>query len=115
MFSKGKPVTKATCIDGAYRISGKAASQVVCGTLCDACAPLLKTSLTCPEGDTCTTVSVREGQCSEAFCPTGSTLTANGGVTVDSPTCNGQSQWVDSAGTVFTAAQCESPCCVPPP
>ncbi|VDO96721.1 unnamed protein product [Heligmosomoides polygyrus] len=90
MFSKGQPVKQATCIAGAYRISGKAASQIACGTPCDACTALLNDGLTCPDGHTCTTVSEREGQCSEAYCPSG-IMTADG-VEVDSLTCNGQSQ-----------------------
>uniref|UniRef100_A0A183GWN5 TNFR-Cys domain-containing protein n=1 Tax=Heligmosomoides polygyrus TaxID=6339 RepID=A0A183GWN5_HELPZ len=108
MFSKGQPVSQASCIGGAYTVSGKAASQIACGTPCDACTALLNDGLTCPDGHTCTTVSEREGQCSEAYCPSG-IMTADG-VEVDSLTCNGQSQWVDAGGTTYTAAQCELSC-----
>ncbi|VDM81349.1 unnamed protein product [Strongylus vulgaris] len=75
---------------------------------CDTCPALTRTGLTCPSGATCTTVSLRNGQCKEAFCPDG-LMTADG-VQVTFLTCNREGQWVDGAGVVYTAAQCEISC-----
>ncbi|KAK6726187.1 hypothetical protein RB195_004484 [Necator americanus] len=108
MFSVGQPVQTAICANGGYLTNGDIVNQVACGLPCTTCTALPQDGLTCPAGLTCTTVSQRAGQCSEAYCPTG-VMTADG-TTVDFLTCNGQGKWVDAAGTAYTAAQCEMSC-----
>ncbi|VDO57869.1 unnamed protein product [Haemonchus placei] len=108
MFNSGQKLEKATCRDGDFVVATTTVTQVACGLPCNACTKLTNTGLTCPTGHTCTTVSQRAGQCPEAYCPAG-IMTADG-VVVDTLKCNTQGQWVDAAGTVYTAAQCELSC-----
>ncbi|VDM80391.1 unnamed protein product [Strongylus vulgaris] len=108
MFSNGQLTNQANCANGGYIINGQFVTSATCGLPCDACPALTRTGLTCPSGATCTTVSLRNGQCKEAFCPDG-VMTADG-VQVTFLTCNREGQWVDGAGVVYTAAQCEISC-----
>ncbi|KAK5985773.1 hypothetical protein GCK32_011531 [Trichostrongylus colubriformis] len=108
MFNSGQTIEEAICSDGSFVVAGKPVSQVACGLPCNECPQLTKNGLTCPPGFTCTTVSQRTGQCPEAYCPSG-IMTADG-QQVDTLKCNTQGQWVNTAGTVYTAAQCELSC-----
>ncbi|CAJ0595742.1 unnamed protein product [Cylicocyclus nassatus] len=110
MFANGQPTTEAFCASGDYVdvTNEQRITSASCGLRCDTCTALTTDGLTCPEGSTCTAVSIREAQCKEAYCPAGQ-MTANG-AQVDLLTCNGQGKWVDEAGTEYTAAQCEMSC-----
>ncbi|CAJ0606518.1 unnamed protein product [Cylicocyclus nassatus] len=111
MFNNGQPISQGVCANGGYIDVSREQlfSTASCGLRCDTCPALTRDGLTCPGDSICSAVSIREGQCREAYCPAG-TMTANG-VEVTSLTCNGQGAWVDAVGTVYTAAQCEVMSC----
>ncbi|WKX88525.1 hypothetical protein Q1695_008285 [Nippostrongylus brasiliensis] len=82
-----------------------------CELPCNQCAALTNNGMTCPTAYRCTTVMTNtDGQCPQAFCPTGSLTAGTGRTTVTSLTCNGMSQWVDPMMAVYSIAQCETSC-----
>ncbi|PIO77730.1 hypothetical protein TELCIR_00142 [Teladorsagia circumcincta] len=108
MFEAGQALPEVVCSDGSFSTVNGPVSQVACGLPCNACTQLTKNGLTCPPGHTCTSVSQREGQCPESYCPAGM-MTADG-VQVESLKCNTLGQWVYTDGIVYAAAQCELSC-----
>ncbi|KHJ92818.1 hypothetical protein OESDEN_07279 [Oesophagostomum dentatum] len=67
--------------------------------------------MTCPSGFKCTAVLTNtDGQCPQASCGAGIMKAGPSRTTVTSLTCNGNQQWVDAQGTVYSVAQCETSC-----
>nr|CDJ87080.1 Protein of unknown function C6 domain containing protein [Haemonchus contortus] len=107
------PLTLLTCNgDGEWIDTQDVAYTLAqCETPCDKCQALTNTGMTCPTGSVCTPVTINtDGQCPVASCAAGTMTAGDGRTTVTSLSCNGEAQWIDAQGTVYTKAQCEKAC-----